>query len=278
MFHLLYAKVRRFRCSAALASLALLAACSPGGREHKVMSVDEMADVVYDYQMAIALSQQDEPEGRVIEGAYVPATDSVVAASHRNYLKYRAAVFHKYSINESDYNHSLAFYLRNPEEMKKLNQRLERKVALANAAGAGTGNSGSAASDSITLWEKNNILLDAATQNRFTQETTTVGKRLKNEALLLNFDAQWLYGGSNRQAQAFVTAVYDNDSVGVMYYNIYYFQTHHEVRLPIAQRRLKKVSVQFVTTNTWENYPQVVNLSRIKLQRVKDAAPNPTTL
>lgn len=262
--------------SLSLAAIGLLVACSASKHERKVLPVEEMANVLYDYQLASSLAQEEEQQAPTADGMYAPPTDSSIAASRRNYMKYREAVFEKYQITETDYKHSLAFYLRNPEEMKKLNRQLDRRIAQANQSNADTNRSMGGAADSLLLWQKNCVLIDAATANRFVAETKTVGKRLRNDALILSFDAQWLYGGGSKQAQAFLTAQYDNDSLATTYYSVYYFQSHHEVRLPIAKRNLKKVTVQFITSNTWENYSQVVNFTNLRLQRVKDANPQGT--
>ena len=156
--------------------------------------------------------------------------------------------------------------------MKRLNTQLERVIAEVNRNNSGENRVANGAADSVMLWQKDHVFLDAATSNHFVYEGSAKGKRMRNDALVLSFDAQWLYGGGSKQAQTFVTAVYDNDSLATTYYSIYYFQTHHEVRLPLAKRNLKKVVVQFSTSSTWDSYPQVVNLSEIKLHRVKDAA------
>lgn len=255
-----------------LVAVVFLVACSSGMRDRKVLPVDEMAKVLYDYQLATSLAQEDNQGTSPENGLVVAASDSVLAESHRNYLKYKSAVLAKYQISESDYKHSLAFYLRNPEEMKQLNAHLERRIAEVNGQYAAANRQVATASDSVVLWNKDRVLLDAATSNRYVYEGPTKGRRLRNEALILSFDAQWLYGGGNKQAQAFLSAIYDNDSVSTTYYSIYYFQNHHEVRLPLAQRNLKKVSVQFASSSTWEAYPQVVNFSQIKLHRVKEAS------
>lgn len=252
-------------------TVGLLVACSSkSGR--KVLPVDEMARVLYDYQLATSLAQEDNQGVSNSDGLIMQSSDSSLAESHRNYLKYRTAVFSKYSISESDYKHSLAFYLRNPEEMKRLNTQLERVIAEVNRENSEVNRVVNGAADSVMLWQKDHVLLDAATSNRFVYEGSAKGKRMKNDALVLSFDAQWLYGGGSKQAQTFVTAVYDNDSLATVYYSIYYFQAHHEVRLPLAKHNLKKVMVQFTSSSTWEFYPQVINFSQIKLHRVKDAA------
>lgn len=253
-------------------AVLLLVSCSSNTGERKVLPADEMAHVLYDYQLATSLAQEDNQGMSSSDEMINSSSDSSLAESHRNYLKYRTAVFSKYNISESDYKHSLAFYLRNPEEMKRLNTQLERIITEVNRDNSGGNRVANGAADSVMLWQKDYVLLDAATSNHFVYEGSAKGKRMRNDALVLSFDAQWLYGGGSKQAQTFVTAVYDNDSLATTYYSIYYFQTHHEVRLPLAKRNLKKVVVQFSTSSTWDSYPQVVNLSEIKLHRVKDAA------
>lgn len=266
---------KKFYCGWLLVAAGLLVACSSGTGERKVLPVDEMAKVLYDFQLATSLSQIDDQE--VSDGSALSSpTDSALMANHKEYLEYRSAVFEKYKITEGDYKHSLAFYLRNPGEMKKLNAELSRHLlTVSQASVEGSKSAGNV--DSVLVWQKNAVLLDAASNNRFIYEGTAKGKRLHNEALILNFDAQWLYGGGNKQALAFLTAIYDNDSTATTSYTVYYFQTHHEVRLALGERKLKKVSVQFVTSNFWEAYPQIVNLSNIRLHRVKDAIPETST-
>lgn len=255
-----------------IVAVGLLSACTSRTGGRKILPADEMAHVLYDYQLANSLAQEDNQGMNSSDGMIVTPSDSLLAESHRNYLKYRTAVFSKYNISESDYKHSLAFYLRNPEEMKRLNLQIEQVIAEVNRESSGGNRVANGAADSVMLWQKDHVLLDAATSNRFVYEGSAKGKRMRNDALVLSFDAQWLYGGGSKQAQTFVTAVYDNDSLATTYYSIYYFQTHHEVRLPLAKRNLKKVMVQFTSSSTWESYPQVINFSQIKLHRVKDAA------
>lgn len=106
-------------------AVPLLVSCSSNTGERKVLPADEMAHVLYDYQLATSLAQEDNQGMSSSDEMINSSSDSSLVESHRNYLKYRTAVFSKYNISESDYKHSLAFYLRNPEEMKRLNTQLE---------------------------------------------------------------------------------------------------------------------------------------------------------
>ena len=113
-------------------AVLLLVSCSSNTGERKILPADEMAHVLYDYQLATSLAQEDNQGMSSSDEMINSSSDSSLAESHRNYLKYRTAVFSKYNISESDYKHSLAFYLRNPEEMKRLNTQLERVIAEVN--------------------------------------------------------------------------------------------------------------------------------------------------
>ena len=74
-----------------------------------------MADVLYDYQLAQTLSES--------------IADSLPKAP----IEYRLSVFHKYGISAREFDHSLAYYSRHAEEMKKVYARIARNTTKAAA-------------------------------------------------------------------------------------------------------------------------------------------------
>ena len=76
---------KKFYCGWLLVAAGLLVACSSGTGERKVLPVDEMAKVLYDFQLATSLSQIDDQEGSDGSALSSP-TDSALVANHKEYL------------------------------------------------------------------------------------------------------------------------------------------------------------------------------------------------
>ena len=135
-----------------------------------------MADVLYDYQLAQTLSES--------------IADSLPKAP----IEYRLSVFYKYGISAREFDHSLAYYSRHAEEMKKVYARIDAKYDQSGRNGAAGGGDGAQSSDSLQLWQTPQAVLTAQVAPQVTFRVKTQQKVPAHSTLSLLFSADWLYG------------------------------------------------------------------------------------
>ena len=72
-----------------------------------------MADVLYDYQLAVAMADEDGDLRKMAEKEYL----------------YTQAVYRKYGITESQFNLSIAHYARNPKTLLAITEVVSKRYA-----------------------------------------------------------------------------------------------------------------------------------------------------
>lgn len=239
-------------------ALGLLAACGPGKEQQDVMPIEKMADVLYDYQLAQTLSEM--------------AADSLPKAP----IEYRLAVFHKYGISAREFDHSLAYYSRHAEEMKKVYARIDAKYDQSGRNGLAEGDGTARSSDSLLLWQTRQTVLTAQVAPQVTFRVKPKQKVPVRSTLSLLFAADWLYMQGLKQAASVVRVRYANDSTETFTNGIYSYQRNQELRLPLGSKStVREVEVKLMQNVGWQSYPQVLTLSDLRLVAVRPAAPSP---
>lgn len=214
-----------------------------------------MVDVLYDYQLAVALSNETPADGKLAEQEY----------------KYTHAVFAKHKITEDEFNLSIAHYARDPKVMleitKKVSDRLTEEVQKSQDEAAKQEQERFAAqTDTVIVWEnRGGTILSANGRNTF--EQTIAGKRIpKCDRLLLGYSASWVYREGSKNGSVVMTVTFDNDSTCVTTDNIREYERSQGMSVNVPkERKVKEVKVLFYQSAWWKKYPQIMSLTDLSL-------------
>lgn len=240
------------------AGIALLTACGPGNEKKDVLPIEKMADVLYDYQLAQTLSES--------------IADSLPKAP----IEYRLSVFYKYGISAREFDHSLAYYSRHAEEMKKVYARIDAKYDQSGRNGTAGAGGGAQSSDSLQLWQTPQAVLTAQVAPQVTFRVKPQQKVPVHSTLSLLFSADWLYGQGLKQAASVIRVRYANDSTETFANGVYSYQRDQELRLSLGSKSaVREVEIKFMQNVGWQSTPQILTLSDLRLVAVRPTSTTP---
>lgn len=217
--------------------------------EKAILSEEQMAEVMYGYQMAEGLKDQTEKGDRL------------------TLLEYRQAVFHQHGITENDFNNSLIYYSRRAEQMKNIYARLQQKMSIdMNVSTSGTNAGNPQNADTVFLWRKSDLILTANRGNRYSFEIVPNTKNALGDTLYFSCESNWFYRQGAKQAIASLIMKYDNDSVDVdkIAFNSYEKQTSRIIPLS-AKSTLKGITLEIYQNAPWSTTLQLLYLQQMKL-------------
>lgn len=218
-----------------------------------ILSEEEMAEVLYDYQLANALANQVKPgDGETL-------------------LRYRQSVYYKHRITEADFQYSMKHYSRNTKQMARVYQLLQRINPNANERVVVDGDLPRQSGDTLVLWSKKNFTLIANQQNRFVVGIQPSDTLKSGDLLFLRFKTQWHYRQGSKQGVGLLMVRYANDSVATCTQTLYAYEETQRLQLRIEQMQpIKEISIQIYQQSKWEEYPQIMNLQDIQLLKVSE--------
>lgn len=185
--------------------LLLLTSCQPT-IPSEYLQPDEMEDVLYDYQLALALGNQMDQKGNM-------PTDV-----DKNV--YKMAALKKHGLTEKQFDHSLQYYLRHTEKLHKIYENLAERLSN-DAVALGTSISdindyGNAQQgDTANVWNKASAFI-LSTDEGLNQETFTIKADTayhKGDRLMLTMDTQFIVQDGSRDAVAIMAVTLANDSI-----------------------------------------------------------------
>ena len=180
--------------------LTLVAAwsCERQGR-HAIIPERTMADVLYDYQLAVAMADEDGDLRKMAEKEYL----------------YTQAVYRKYGITESQFNLSIAHYARNPKTLLAITEEVSKRYAEEideEQAQILADYRPSFRTDTIVIWKSPHaVALSGSGQNRLAVEIPC-GEIKRGDRLLVGFRPTWIYREGAKQGYMQVAVTYANDS------------------------------------------------------------------
>lgn len=253
-----------------LSVVFLVAACQQDRDRNGILSERAMIDVLYDYQLAIALASEtstDEP-GSVAEKE----------------MKYTEAVFRKYKLTEDEFDLSFAHYARDPKQMmaitdavsKRFNEEMEKSAAETRGAGAGRG------SDTIVVWNnRRGTLLSANGTNHCEIDIPKQAlAKAKNDGksnlrILFGFQSSWVYREGQKAGGIVMNVTFDNDSTAVQSETIREFGRSQGVGVNVPEgRSVRAVKIHLYQSARWERYPQLLSLSNLSLWAIRTKKPS----
>lgn len=238
----------------------LLFSCS-SGKKANLLTERQLVEVLYDLQLAQSLAGETHPDD----------------AEAR--LKYRQSVLYKHKIDETQFNNSLAYYSRQPKEMKVVYQQLQDYIAQQGKQGAASASNGSTEQgDTTLLWHADHKVLSAELQNRLTHQQPLKSALRQGDRVVLQFQTNWLYLQGMKQVWASIALQQKGKTVEAASMLMQSYQEQQLLELPVnAISRFDAVQLTIVQTAEWESSPQVVQLKDLKLfvvrPKSKSAAP-----
>lgn len=182
--------------------LVFLSACKPTVPS-RYLQPDEMEDLIYDYYVAQGLS-------------YNHAVNSDY--QHFYHLE---SVLRKYNLTSAELDSSLVYYYNNMELMNVVYSNVQKRLSKeALELGASEGEverytTQSLSGDTTDVWESRRFLMLMPTPPyhiaQFTQKADTSFH--KGDSFLLTFGSKFLAQSGSRNATAFLSVTYENDSV-----------------------------------------------------------------
>jgi len=187
-----------------LMALMLCAGCKPSV-PNKYIQPDDMADMLYDYHLALAVAQGDYGNG-----------DDTLQSRVT-----KLAVLRKYAVSEADFDSSMVYYMRHSERMQKIYESITDRLNDEAQAQGLTGSDANRYSfstnstDTVNIWRGNMAvtLSQYAPFNLSSFEITADTTFHRGDVLLLNFHSQYLYQDGSHDGVAVLSVVLGNDSV-----------------------------------------------------------------
>lgn len=231
-------------------------ACRSDWEKEGVVSKEKMVEVLYDYQLATALSEQAISQEEQKEG-----------------LRLKLSVFAKHQISQAIFDKSLAHYSRNSDDMKEIYREMQKRYNLQGQLIEEEKKKAKSVGeyDTIMLWQKRGVSLNASFNNQFALSLPAVGKSLRQgDELLLRFKVDWLYRQGNAEAHALLALELDNDSVLKTSLPLYGYMSHQELRLKCStERKVKRTTLQVYQKAKWSETTQLLFLSHLELMNIR---------
>ena len=234
-----------------LALGGMLLACKPS-RPEGILSAREMEDVLYDYHLALGMSQQAN-------------RDSVAYYAHL----YIEAVFLKHGIDQAKFDSSMIWYERHTTELEDIYIRLGDRYGETKVTDSHVGAPSTLSGDTLDLWGGPSfILLSSQTVNHYTFSEKVDTTLQQGDEVQLKFNAGWHYQEGSREAVAVLTFRFDNDSVRSLSRTIY-SQGSQKVSMRVGKKKVVSVEGFIFQDVPWADKPQILTLSELQLLRLR---------
>lgn len=220
-----------------------------------------MVDVLYDYQLAMALATENVQDGKLAELEY----------------QYTQAVFKKHGITDEEFRLSMAHYARNPKDMLAITDKVSQRITGEDKkTERGDNENTYETRDTLVLWEnRQGLALTSNSNNRY--EINIPAKDLKEcDRLLMGFSAKWIYREGAKFGVCMLSVTFDNDSTATATEAIREFSKSQAVSISIPQgRKAIKVKATIYQSAFWKKYPQVLALDDLALWGIKTTKNGP---
>lgn len=198
--------------------LLLFSACK-NRRPAGVLSEGKMANLLYDYHVALALGQSNPDSADI------------------NTRLYTDAVLRKYDLTQADFNRSMEYYSRHSDALLAVYGRVNARFGTMENAG-GTAVPGS---DGVNHWRgASGYLLSSAANNRMTFSLPADTAFHAGDQLTWSFESHWVGREGERTALAVLYVRYVGDSVASFNAPVY-GDGHQLLTLTLAPRAVKQI-------------------------------------
>ena len=167
-----------------------------------VLSKGKMADILYDYHVALSMAH---------------TADGGDAGQS---ITYREAVLRKHDVTSAEFDSSMVYYMRHTELLedvyKELGDRLNNEiVALGGNGESGQFSNLSATGDTANVWNQAPAMVLSATKpfNAVSFDIPVDTAFHKGDRLMLDFDTQFIFQDGMRGGVALLAVQFKNDSI-----------------------------------------------------------------
>lgn len=221
-----------------------------------------MVDVLYDYQLAMALASENVQDGgKLAELEY----------------QYTQAVFKKHGITDEEFRLSMAHYARNPKDMLAITEKVSQRITGDSKTTEQADNDNVFEKrDTLVLWEnRQGLALTSNSNNHY--EIDVPAKSLKEcNRLLFGFNTKWIYREGAKFGVCMLYVTFDNDSTATVTETIREFSKSQAISINIPQgRKAIKAKATIYQSAFWQKYPQVLSLSDLALWGIKTTKNEP---
>lgn len=254
--------MRKLAYILSLVAVLLLTACQQQRGRNGILAEKAMTDVLYDYQMAMALASEDAKDDNLAELEY----------------RYTHAVFTKHHITADEFRLSVAHYARDPKQFlaitEAVSKRFEQSLSAETQNVGGDAGEGSVRGDTIVIWEdREGFSLTANAVNR--RSIDIPAKNLKPcDRILFGVDPAWHKGCDTKAMGVALSVTFDNDSTAVHTESVSDYTTNRGIGVSVPKgRKVKAVNVQIYQSARWGEKPQVLCLTNLALWGIKSNDP-----
>ena len=185
----------------ALVALTALVSCKPGVPGEYIQP-GKMADILYDYQLAQTVFQQQGGDSLTL-------------------LSYYDNIFKKHDVSKAEFDSSLVYYTRHTRQLYDIYKRVGERFDKELAAQGGTSNAFAQYGDNIASGDTANIwrgdvcfaLTPQQSANIVTFDAPVDTSFHKGDRVILDFDTQLIYQEGVRNVVAVLKVTLANDSV-----------------------------------------------------------------
>ena len=211
------------------------ARCKPG-TPSGILSKGKMTDVLYDYHLALAMSQ------------------TVGQQNGAQAVMYKDAVLRKYNITQAEFDSSMVYYMRHTEQLHSIYQDLcDRIDAEAVSLGANASDMNrfgdlSSSGDTTNIWKgaRSLAFMPCKPLNYYNFEIPADSSFHKGDCIMLDFDSQFIYQDGIRDGLVVLAIEFDNDSIASQLVHVQSSQ-HYSMQIEDSQRLgIKKVKGYFL--------------------------------
>lgn len=223
---------------AVMALLFSVSSCKPS-LPSGVLSKGKMADILYDYHLALAMAHMDDNGDK------------------GQSLAYREAVLRKHDVTSAEFDSSMVYYMRHTELLedvyKDLTDRYNNEITAmgGNVSSGGEFANLSATGDTANVWNLATSMVFMPVQpfNSTSFDIKVDSTFHKGDRLMLDFDAQFIYQDGMRNGVAMLAVQFGNDSIAQRTIMIQSTQ-HYSVELSDADSLgIKSVKGYFMLMN-----------------------------
>lgn len=232
-------------------ALLLFAACDEQRDRNGILSEKAMVDVLYDYQLALALANEEAHDGNLAEIEY----------------RYTQGVMKKHGLTDDEFNLSLAHYARDPKQMLGITEKVSaRLTGEIDGDAKNVASSASVGRDTVIVWENRpGFVLTANSANHVHLEMPIANMK-RSDRMIFTFQSDWYCREGQKSAGVMLTAVFDNDSTATVTEIIREYNRDVSVSLFVPEsRKLKSFDVDIYQSSSWMKFPQVLSVSNLAL-------------
>lgn len=223
---------------AVMALLFSVSSCKPS-LPSGVLSKGKMADILYDYHLALAMAHMDDNGDK------------------GQSLAYREAVLRKHDVTSAEFDSSMVYYMRHTELLEDVYKNLTDRYNNEITAMGGSAKEGgefanlSATGDTANVWNlaTSMVFMPVKPFNSTSFDIKVDSTFHKGDRLMLDFDAQFIYQDGMRNGVAMLAVQFGNDSIAQRTIMIQSTQ-HYSVELSDADSLgIKSVKGYFMLMN-----------------------------